>query len=187
MPADTPPPPDDAPVRRLGRVGRTWRLAAAGTGLVVLVVAQLIPPSTLDTNDWFPLGSLSQYAFAGDPNGVVASSGVVGVTADGTEVSVWLDQMGIGVGHAEIEAQVDRIVADPSLLQDVADAYAWRFPDRAPLVEVRLERTTTQLHDGKPTADRSTEVLATWDVEDAGGSGTGSTDGTGSAHEGAGS
>jgi hypothetical protein len=151
-------------VHRLGLAARTWRIVVALAALAVLVVAQLLPASRVNTNDWFPLGSLSQYAFATNPNGTVKSASVIGVTADGDEVKVWLDQMGIGVGRAEIEAQLPRIEADPSLLQGVARAYAWRYPNRPPLVEVRLEQTTTHLKDGKPDGPSTTAVLATWDV-----------------------
>jgi hypothetical protein len=160
-------PSDPAVVHRLGTTARTWRVVVTLAALTVLIIAQLMPVSRVDTNDWFPLGSLSQYAFAGDPDGTVKSASVVGVTASGDEVRVWLDQMGIGVGHAEIEAQLGRIVADPSLLQGVARAYTWRYPDRPPLVELRLEQTTTQLHDGKPTGTPTTVVLATWAVPGA--------------------
>lgn len=172
-PADASDGSGGAPrVQRLGRLGtaaRTWRLVVAGAALVVLIVAQVVPASWKDTNDWFPLGSLSQYAFAGDPDGTVKSAQVVGTTAAGDEVTVWLDQMGVGVGHAEIEAQLGRIVADPSLLTGIARAYAWRYPHRDPFVELRLQQTTTQLRDGRPTGEPTVAVLATFHVPTDGG------------------
>jgi hypothetical protein len=150
--------------RRLGVRARTWRIGIAGAAHVVLLVAQLVPTTWKNTNDWFPLGSLSQYAFAANPNGVVRSAFIIGTTADGHDVKVWLDQMGIGVGHAEIEGQLQRIVDDPELLAGVARAYAWRYPHRPPLATLTLKRSTKKLHDGRPTGDVSVEVLAVYHV-----------------------
>ncbi|MGC5168668.1 hypothetical protein [Luteimicrobium sp. DT211] len=162
-PGTEPTPPGPTP-RRLGTTARTWRLGVAGAALVVLLVAQLVPTSWKNTNDWFPLGSLSQYAFATNPNGTVRSTFITGTTADGDEVKIWLDQMGIGVGHAEIEGQLQRIVDDPELLAGVARAYAWRYPNRPPLVKLTLKRTTKQLHDGRPTGEETVEVLGVYQV-----------------------
>ncbi len=154
----TPPP------RRLGTAARGWRIGIAGAALVVLLVAQLVPTTWKNTNDWFPLGSLSQYAFAANPNGVVRSAFIIGTTADGHDVKVWLDQMGIGVGHAEIEGQLQRVVDDPELLAGVARAYAWRYPHRPALATLTLKRSTKRLHDGRPAGEESVEILAVYHV-----------------------
>jgi hypothetical protein len=161
-PSAATPRPLGTPPRRLGPAARGWRVTIAGAALVVLLVAQLLPTTFKNTNDWFPLGSLSQYAFATNPDGTVRSAFIVGTTAEGDDVKIWLDQMGIGVGHAEIEGQLQRIVDHPGLLAGVARAYAWRYPHRPPLTTLTLKRSTKKLHDGRPTGDESVEVLAVY-------------------------
>lgn len=164
-PRDEPTVPVEDPGRGLSWPARGWRLAAAGAGLGVLLVAQTIPPSGFDADDWFPLGSLSQYAFATDPDGVVDSAYVAGVTVTGEHVQVPLDQFALGVGRAEIEAQLDRLVAEPWRLQGIADAWAWRYPDRPRLATVELGISTQQLRGGRPVGEPTTRVIATWQVQ----------------------
>ena len=148
---------------RLGPLGVTWRLAAVAAALSMLVVGQV-----QDNNDLFPFGSLSQYATARDPDGTVNSVYVLADTADGEQVRVPLNPTGVGVGRAEIENQLDRVLADPSLLQALADAHAGLHPDEAPYTLLYLMRDTHQLDDGRPTGEVSTTELATWTVRDGG-------------------
>jgi hypothetical protein len=149
-----------APGRVLGRAARTWRLAVAGVGLTVLLAAQFV-----DTNDWFPLGSLSQYASAHDPAGTVRSVHLDAVDSTGATVQVPLDPTGVGVGRAEIEGQLGRILADPALLQSIADAHTALHPDEPAYVEIQVVRSTRQLQGGRPVGDAVLETLATWQVQ----------------------
>ena len=57
---------------------------------------------------------------------------------DATGARIVLDERNAGVRRAEIEAQIDRFKADPSLLRSSPDAYAARNPGRPPLVEVDI-------------------------------------------------
>lgn len=148
-----------APVRVLGRSARTWRLAVAGAGLAVLASAQLV-----DTNDWFPLGSLSQYASAHDPAGTVRSVHLDAVDSTGATVPVPLNPTGVGVGRAEIEGQLGRILADPALLQSIFDAHAALHPDEPAYVEILVVRSTRQLQGGRPVGDAVLDTLTTWQV-----------------------
>lgn len=147
------------PVLRLGRRGRAWRWAATATALGILTAGQV-----LDTNDLFPLGSLSQYATARDPNGTVRSTFMTAVRTDGREVRVPLNATGVGVGRAEIEGQVQRIVDDPSLLQGIARAWSGLHPDAPAYETVSLKRSTYQLRDGRPVGRGQEETLAVWEV-----------------------
>lgn len=155
-------------VRRLGRVAVTWRLVAVALCLGVLTVGQLT-----DDNDLFPLGSLSQYATARDPNGTVSSAYVLADTTAGTTVQVPLTPRGVGVGRAEIENQVDRVVADPALLQALADAHAGLHPGEPRYTRLVLYRTVSQLRDGRATGEVSETELTRWDVPAAGFDGIG--------------
>lgn len=146
-------------VRRLGRVAVTWRVTAVALCLAVLTLGQLT-----DDNDLFPLGSLSQYATARDPNGTVNSAYVLADTTDGTTVLVPLTPTGVGVGRAEIENQIPRIVADPSLLGALADAHAGLHPDEPRYTRLVLFRTVAQLRDGRATGEVTETELTSWDV-----------------------
>lgn len=128
----------------LTRAAMVWRIVVVIAGLLVLGYGQVA-----DTNDIFPLGSLSQYGAAKDPNGTVTTFYLEADTADGERVTVPLTPRGVGVGRAEIESQVRRIRADPSLLQAIADAHAGMHPDQARYVAVHLMYSRSQLRDGR--------------------------------------
>lgn len=149
----------EPPVRRVSRVGIAWRLGLTAAALVILMLGQL-----RDTNDYFPLGSLSQYATARDMNGTVRSTFIVADTVSGTQVRVPLNPRGVGIGRADIEAQLNRIIDDPSLLQGIADAWAELHPDADQYVKLYLMRNTYQLVDGIQQDNPATEELTTWEV-----------------------
>lgn len=118
----------------------------------------------LDTNDLFPLGSLSQYATARDMDGTVRSVYLEADTADGRRVRVALDAREVGVGRAEVEGQLARVLADPSLLQALADARSELRPQEPPLRTLHLMRSERQLRDGVEVGTPAVEELATWRV-----------------------
>ncbi len=148
--------------QRLAPLQVAWRLVAVAAALTVLVVGQV-----QDTNDLFPFGSLSQYATARDPDGTVRSVYVLADTTAGERVGVSLSATGVGVGRAEIENQLARLIADPSLLEGLADAHAGLHPDDPRYTALYLMRKTTQLSGGRPTGDVATEELARWTVRTA--------------------
>lgn len=143
-------------------------------GLVVRAVVTLAALGLLaygqwaDTNQTFPLGTLSQYATARDMDGTVRSLYLQADTDQQARLAVPLDQPVVGVGRAEVEGQLARIVADPSLLQDLADAYADLQPDAPPLRTLHLMRSEQRLHDGLVTGQPVVEELATWSVPPVG-------------------
>src|SRR5918996_5203596 len=109
---------------RLSARSVVWRLIVVVVCLVVLAGAQLT-----DTDDYFPLSRLSQYAFAPGADGVVKSTYIQAVNTDGQQVRVPLNAKGVGVGRAEVEGQLRRIIDDPSLLQAIANGWAGLQPD----------------------------------------------------------
>lgn len=153
--ADGAPPPPT----RLSAISKTWRLVVAAAALGALTLGQIH-----DTNDYFPFGSLSQYATGSNPNGQVRSLYMLADTTDGEQVRVPLNPRGVGVGRAEIEYQLDRILADPSLLQGIADAQEALHPDRAQYTKLYVMRDVYQLVDGAQQGERVTEELTTWEV-----------------------
>ena len=109
----------------LGARAKAWRLTVVAVVLGVLLSSQF-----LKSNDFFPFGSLSQYARGTDPNSSVRATKLVALAADGSPLRVPLGSRGVGIERAEIEGQLDRIIADPSLLEGVARAYSGLHPDR---------------------------------------------------------
>ncbi|ACQ79081.1 conserved hypothetical protein [Beutenbergia cavernae DSM 12333] len=146
--------------RALRPAGIAWRLAVTALVLVVLVVGQV-----RDTNDLFPFGSLSQYATARDMNGTVRSVYLSAEFADGTTDQIALNQNVVGVGRAEIEGQLDRIISDPSLLQGLADAHAALRPSDPQPTHLYLRRSIRQLEDGLVVGEPEIETLTEWEVE----------------------
>jgi hypothetical protein len=114
---------------------------------------------------WWPFAPMSQYAFSVDLDGEIRSTFVEADTVDGTTVRVPFGVNGIGLGRAEIEEQLDRVVADPSLLQAVAVAHARRLPGEPRYADLRLVQRVSQLDDGVEVSRRDV-VLATWHVPD---------------------
>jgi hypothetical protein len=129
------------------------------------VVAGAALGTLVGQDPWWPFAPMSQYAFSVDLDGEIRSTFVEADTVAGTTVRVPFGVDGIGLGRAEIEEQLDRVVADPSLLQAVAVAHARRVPDQPRYVELRLVQRVSQLEGGVEVSRRD-EVLATWRVPD---------------------
>jgi hypothetical protein len=144
---------------RLGRVGKAVRVlvALAGIGL-------LINGSVRATDDVWPFGPMSQYAGAVADDASITYTRISAQTDAGTTVDVPLNIEGAGVARAEIEARTGEIVADPSLLQSVADGWARKHPDQPKYVKLELIRDTTTLVKGRVEGPPKSEVLATWQV-----------------------
>ena len=143
----------------LGARSKAWRLT-----VVAVVLAVLLSSQFLKSNDFFPFGSLSQYAKGTDPNGSVRATKITALTTSGAEVRVPLGARGVGIERAEIEGQLTRIIDDPSLLEGVARAYSGMHPEREPLAHITVTRMSSELRDGKPSGEESEEVLTAWTV-----------------------
>lgn len=154
-------PPPTSGVRRLSRAGILWRVGATVLALAVLVAGQVN-----DTDDYFPLGSLSQYGAPKDLNGTVRSVYLEGLLPGETEpVGIGLSHASTGVARGEIEGQLGRFVDDPSLLQALADAYAQLRPEREQPEVLYLRRSVVTLEDGQAIGEPEILTLATWEVE----------------------
>ena len=147
------------PARLSGR-STAWRVIVAFAGIAALAHGTLA-----DSDDYFPFGSMAQYATAHDLDGKVRSTYILADTESGRQrVRVPLNATGTGIGRAEVEGQLDRILADPSLLQTIADAYRAIHPDRDHYTVLYLMRDTYQLQDGYQAGPPGTAELARWSV-----------------------
>ncbi|MFF1823200.1 hypothetical protein ACFVWG_38220 [Kribbella sp. NPDC058245] len=144
---------------KLGRVGKTVRVAIAVVGIVLLVNG-----SARASDDAWPFGPMSQYAGSVADDASVTFTRISAQTDAGTTVDVPLNIEGAGVARAEIEARTGEIEKDPSLLQQVADGWKKKHPDQPQYVKLELIRDTTQLVKGRVEGPPTPEVLATWQV-----------------------
>lgn len=150
-----------APPDRLSRRGLGWRFSAVVACLAVLIAAQLV-----DTDDYFPLGSLSQYGAPKDLNGTVRSVYLEARFPGEREPrELGLSHGSTGVARGEIEGQLGRFIDDPSLLQSIADAHAELRPDRPQPEVLYLRRSVQQLEDGHAVGDPAILTLAEWAVQ----------------------
>jgi hypothetical protein len=139
----------------LTRRGRGLRV-----GFTVLIAALLLAGTLIGSDDDFPFGPFRMYATTDQPDGTVADTRVEGVDSRGTEIL--LTENNTGIRRAEIEGQLDRFAADPSLLHTVADAYAERNPKAPPIVRIAVVVRWHELRGGAPTGGYHDETRAVW-------------------------
>ncbi|MGC4942031.1 hypothetical protein [Kribbella sp. DT2] len=144
---------------RLGRVGKTVRVVVAAVGIVLLVNG-----SVRMSDDMWPFGPMSQYAMTVPDDASITYTRIQAQTDAGTSVDVPLNIEGAGVARAEIEARTGEIVKDPALLQQVADGWARKHPDKPKYVKLELIQDTTQLVEGRVDGPPKSETVATWQV-----------------------
>ena len=97
----------------------------------MLGIGLLLNGSLRMSDDVWPFGPLSQYAFSPPPDATIVITRVEGRLADGRRIDLPLRVGTAGISRAEIEARIPAIVADPSLLRSVADGWTGATPERA--------------------------------------------------------
>jgi hypothetical protein len=145
-------------VRGISRASYAWRIAAT-----VLGIGLLLNGSLRMSDDVWPFGPLSQYAFCPAKDATVVITRVEGLLADGRRIDLPLRVESAGISRAEIEARIPEITTDPSLLRSVADGWTSRHPAEPGLLRVWLVQDQTRLIDGRMGPTRLME-LAAWDL-----------------------
>ncbi|HET9779123.1 MAG TPA: hypothetical protein VFP81_07565 [Propionibacteriaceae bacterium] len=145
-------------VRGISWPSYVWRIAAT-----VLGIGLLLNGSLRMSDDMWPFGPLSQYAFSPAKDATIVITRVEGLLADGRRIDLPLRVESAGIRRAEIEARIPQISTDPSLLGSVADGWTSRHRLEPALVRVWLVQDQTQLVDGRVGRTRLVE-LATWKV-----------------------
>ncbi len=150
--------PVEQPVRPISRWSLGWRVAAALVGIGLLLNGSLRM-----SDDVWPFGPLSQYAFSPAADSTLAITRVEGRLADGRRIDLPLRVGVSGISRAEIEARIPQITADPALLGTVVDGWTSRHRDEPPIEQVWLVQETTTLVRGRkgPT---ELVTLTTWVV-----------------------
>ena len=145
-------------VRRLSPAGLAWRVAVALLGIGLLVNGSLRM-----SDDVWPFGPMSQYAFSPPADDTIVITRVEARLADGRRVELPLRVSTAGISRAEIEARIPAIRADPSLLRGVVEGWSSRHPTEPAVAQVWLVQAVTELSRGRPTSNRQVE-LASWTV-----------------------
>ena len=145
-------------VRGISRASYAWRIAAT-----LLGIGLLLNGSLRMSDDVWPFGPLSQYAFSPAKNATIVITRVEGLLSDGRRIDLPLRVETAGISRAEIEARIPQITADPSLLRAVADGWSSRHRGEPALLRVWLVQDQTRLVDGRVGQTRLVE-LATWEL-----------------------
>ncbi len=145
-------------MRSTSRWSLAWRIAGA-----VLGIGLLLNGSLRMSDDVWPFGPLSQYAFSPSDNDTIVITRVEGQLTDGRRIDLALRSGVSGIGRAEVEARIPQITADPSLLRSVADGWMRNHPDQPRIEQVWLVQDRTRLVGGRAGPKELIE-LATWTV-----------------------
>jgi hypothetical protein len=145
-------------VRGISRVSYAWRIAAT-----VLGIGLLLNGSLRMSDDAWPFGPLSQYAFSPAKDETIVITRVEGLLADGRRIDLPLRVETAGISRAEIEARIPEITADPSLLRSVTDGWTSRHSEQPVPIRVWLVQDQIRLVDGRVGPRRLVE-LATWEL-----------------------
>jgi hypothetical protein len=145
-------------VRGISKTSYAWRIAAT-----VLGIGLLLNGSLRMSDDVWPVGPLSQYAFSPAKDTTIVITRVEGLLADGRRIDLPLRVETAGISRAEIEARIPQITADPSLLRSVADGWSSRHRGGPPLIRVWLVQDQTRLVNGRVGPTRLVELTA-WEL-----------------------
>ena len=129
----------------------------------MLGIGLLLNGSLRMSDDAWPFGPLSQYAFSPSGDSTIVITRVEGLLADGRRIDLPLRLETAGISRAEIEARIPQITTDPSLLRSVADGWTTRHIAEPALLRVWLVQDQTLLIDGRVGRTRLVE-LATWEL-----------------------
>jgi hypothetical protein len=147
------------PVLRLGARARLWRSLAGAAFVVALLFT-----SAYGSNDDFPIGPMTQFAFSvNNDGGTIGSFWLEADTAAGRRVELSRDAVGTGMKRAEIEGQMDRIVHRPSLLQGIAEGQHRLHPGGPRLTRIYVVEEIKRLEHGKVVSTRRVDRVV-WDV-----------------------
>ena len=145
-------------VRGISRWSLAWRIAMAMLGIGLLLNGSLRM-----SDDVWPFGPLSQYAFSPPRDATIVITRVEGQLADGRRIDLPLRVGSAGISRAEIEARIPEIAADPSLLRSVVDGWTARHARQPAIRQVWLVQDEIHLVDGRRGPTQLVE-LASWEV-----------------------
>jgi len=132
--------------------------------MAMLGIGLLLNGSLRMSDDVWPFGPLSQYAFSPPRDATIVITRVEGQLADGRRIDLPLRVGSAGISRAEIEARIPEIAADPSLLRSVVDGWTARHAREPAIRQVWLVQDEIHLGpDGRRGPTQLVE-LASWEV-----------------------
>ncbi|MDI2132700.1 hypothetical protein [Yinghuangia seranimata] len=129
----------------------------------VLGIGLLVYGTATHNDDNFPFAPMSMFAFRTDPNGSIDAYYLEANTDSGARVKVPMTRNAAGMARAELEAQLGRIMADPSLLQSIADTQRRLQPGMPHYTRLYVMRERIVLKDGARD-HKETQQLVDWQV-----------------------
>ena len=145
-------------LRGISMPSLAWRIGATALGIGLLLNGSLRM-----SDDAWPFGPMSQYAFSPSGDTTIVITRVEGLLADGRRVDLPLRVETAGISRAEIEARIPEITAHPALLRSVSDGWTSRHTTEPALLRVWLVQDQTRLIDGRIGPTRLVE-LASWEL-----------------------
>ncbi|MFE3449488.1 hypothetical protein ACFXJ8_11185 [Nonomuraea sp. NPDC059194] len=139
----------------LTKRAKAWRLGTAGA-----VLAALGYGTVLGDDDLFPFGPMVQYAFSIPPDGEIKSLHLQAETVAGTRVEIPIEPYYVGIRRAELEGQLTRYLAEPELLQSLADAHARIRPADPRLTKLIVVTRVITLRDRRPAWTKDVERVS---------------------------
>jgi hypothetical protein len=127
-------------------------------GIAVLLTAGTF----LGDDHWYPLGPFRMFSTATKPDGFVNALSLEVRTGGSQWRRSALTPENVGLNRAEVEGRTPELVADPSLLGDLAAAHARLHPADEPWSAVRVVNNRTEIRGGRPTDEVTRTVVATW-------------------------
>jgi hypothetical protein len=149
-------------VRRLGRVGLAWRMAALAIGFVLVVHG-----TVLGNDVQWPFAPMSQFAFRVGRDDSIRSLYLAARTVRGQDIVVPISPPSLGIGRAEVEGQLPAIQRDPQLLKDLIIPYPRLHPGAPALEQVWLRQRVTVLKNGRADGEYI-QTLVGWPVDQRG-------------------
>lgn len=125
----------------------------------IAVIGALLAGGFFGDDDHFPFGPMRMYSTTNEVDGPVSSIHLEGTTVDGEIVTIKINS--IGMRPAELDGQIPRFRADPSLMRYVLETYERTNPEGYDLESLRLIRGIHQLEDRKEVS-YSEELIAEW-------------------------
>ncbi|MGV9308005.1 hypothetical protein ACWDLG_31915 [Nonomuraea sp. NPDC003727] len=135
--------------------GKAWRLFAAGA-----VIAALGYGTVLGDDDLFPFGPMVQFAFSIPPDGEIKSLHLQAETVTGARVEIPIEPYYVGIRRAELEGQLSLYLAQPSLLQSLADAHERIRPNDPRLTRLIVITRVVTLEDRRPAGTKDVERVS---------------------------
>lgn len=147
-------------VVELSRASRTWR-----TLVVLGLTTMFCLGSIIGDDPWWPFSPWRMFSTSTKATGSVISTEIEVRTpeTDGQWVPGTINPWTVGINRAELEGRMEDVKADPSQLGTLAESHAVLKPSQPEWTGIRVVRRQSVIVDRKPTGEKLTTVVVTWE------------------------